>query len=102
MQKTATKTEKKVTVLNRYELKTNGRPNGYVVYVVRSSNGVDRYETTLLNGKATGCTCPSHVCCYHRSGCEAKEAARVSKEQERERYREFEFQCGSYSIPGLY
>jgi len=67
---TATKT---VTVLARYQFKSSG----HVVYNVRSSNGVDTYCTTIINGKATGCTCPSHKPCYHMTGCEQVEAARA-------------------------
>jgi len=67
------KTVKDVLVIARYVVKATG----YVVYRVRSSNGVDEYCTTLdASGKATGCTCPSIKPCYHMTGCEALEAQR--------------------------
>lgn len=61
-----------VTVLTRYQIKRNG----HVVYTALSSNGVDRYTVTLVNGKATGCDCPARKPCKHMNACEAKEAAR--------------------------
>ncbi len=55
------------------------------------------------------CTCAgcTHTYCKHRTGVQQiialrKEMEREAKEAERAAYREFEFQCGSYSIPGLY
>ena len=65
-------TQKQVQVLARYEIKRNG----HVVYTVRSSNGQDTYTTTLVNGKATGCSCPSYKPCYHMTQLEEKEASR--------------------------
>ncbi len=97
-----TQTAKQVQVLNRYELKSNGKPNGYVVYEVKSSNGVDTYKTTLKDGLAKSCTCPSYKPCYHMTQLQEREAQRVNREAEKQAYREFEFQCGHYSIPGLY
>ncbi len=70
-QNTAT-SKKQVQVLTRYEIKRNG----HVVYTVRSSNGQDTYTTTLVNGKATGCSCASRKPCYHMAQLEAKEASR--------------------------
>ncbi len=66
------KAQKVVNVIARYFMKRNG----HVVYAVRSSNGVDTYCTTIINGKATGCTCPATKPCYHMIQLEAKEAAR--------------------------
>lgn len=66
------KQAKQVQVIARYQLKRNG----HVVYLLRSSNGQDTYTTTLINGRATGCSCPSTKGCYHRTGCEALEAKR--------------------------
>lgn len=51
---------KQVQVIER-----NDKGNGTVLYTVRSSNGVDTYTTTLVNGKATACNCPSYKPCYH-------------------------------------
>ncbi len=65
-------TQKQVQVLARYEIKRNG----HVVYTVRSSSGQDTYTTTLVNGKATGCSCPSYKPCYHMTQLEEKEASR--------------------------
>lgn len=66
------KTQKVVQVIARYFIKRNHA----VVYSVRSSNGADTYCTTIINGKATGCTCPATKPCYHMVQLEAKEAAR--------------------------
>ena len=84
---------REVTILARCQFKNNPKAAGYQVL---SSNGVDKYEVHVYNGKATSCNCPAKKPCYHLIGVQAYEDAR------REQYREFEFQCGSYSIPGLY
>lgn len=52
--------------------------NGYVVYTVLSSNGVDTYHTTLVNGHATGCTCPATKPCYHMTQLEQNEKERAT------------------------
>ena len=115
MQKTATKT---VDILYRVLIKLSG----IIVYIVLSSDGVTRYNVTVVRGKVNSCTCPSYKPCRHMKAVQSQEdarseqelarrmaeqkahvaAMRSEKEQEREQYREFEFQCGSYSIPGLY
>lgn len=65
---------KVVQVIARIQYKANPKA---VKYHVRSSNGVDKYDTTIYNGKATACTCPGgHGRCYHKVQCEAREAAR--------------------------
>lgn len=69
-------TTKEVLVLARYAHKTNGKLNGTVSYLVRSSNGKDTYCMTLIEGKASGCSCPSRKPCYHMKGLENKESAR--------------------------
>lgn len=66
---------KEVKVLARY---TN-KKTGVVSYLVRSSNGVDTYCTTVINGKASGCSCPAHKPCYHMKGLENKESARQAE-----------------------
>ena len=71
------KQPKQVQVLARYIHKTDGKPNGRISYLVRSSNGKDTYCTTLIDGKASGCSCPSKKPCYHMTQLEAKEAART-------------------------
>ena len=72
-----TKQPKQVQVLACYIHKTDGKPNGRISYLVRSSNGEDTYCTTLIDGKASGCSCPSKKPCYHMTQLEAKEAARL-------------------------
>ena len=72
MKKTTT-APKTVSVIARYQLKRNG----HVVYTVRSSNGQDTYNTTLVNGKATGCSCPATKPCYHMTQLEQREAERA-------------------------
>lgn len=61
---------KQVQIVSR-----NVRPNGYVFYVVKSSKGdTTKYATTLHNGVATACTCPSKAGhCYHRTQLETEE-----------------------------
>ena len=70
------KQPKQVQVLARYIHKTDGKPNGRISYLVRSSNGKDTYCTTLIEGKASGCSCPSKKPCYHMTQLEEREAAR--------------------------
>src|SRR2546429_2020902 len=75
--KMATKKQpKQVQIIARYIHKTDGKPNGKVSYLVRSSDGKTEYCTTLIDGKASGCSCPSHKPCYHMSQLEAKEQER--------------------------
>jgi|SRR5579859_1020386 len=73
---------KEVKVTARYAHKTNGKLNGLVTYAVRSSGGTTLYCTTLINGKASGCSCPSKCPCYHEKQLEAIEAERVARQQE--------------------
>lgn len=68
----ATTATKAVQIIARYQIKRNG----HVVYLVRSSNGKDQYTTTIINGHATGCTCPARKPCYHMKQLEAREAER--------------------------
>lgn len=67
---------KEVQITARYAHKTNGKLNGLVTYAVLSSDGTTLYCTTLIKGKASGCSCPSYKPCYHMKGLEQKEAAR--------------------------
>ncbi|SRR5260370_41014229 len=69
---------KNVQILARYAHKTNGKLNGKVTYCIRSSNGSDFYYTTLVDGKASGCSCPAHSKCYHKTQLEAIEVKRTS------------------------
>lgn len=73
------KAVKQVQVLARYAHKTDGQLNGIVTYCVKSSNGKDFYYTTLVNGKASGCSCPSKKPCYHLKQLEILESARAAK-----------------------
>jgi len=52
-------TLKNVKVVARYAHKTDGKLNGKVTYAVESSDGSTIYCTTLVDGKASGCSCPS-------------------------------------------
>jgi hypothetical protein len=72
---------KTVQVIARIEFKSDSRK---VVYQVRSSNGADIYHTSLFEGRACSCTCPSYKPCYHMVQLEALEAAhREAKETAR-------------------
>lgn len=51
-----------------------------VVYLVRSSRSNAQYETTLLDGLALRCTCPSRVRCYHMEQLEQREADIIEAE----------------------
>ena len=64
------KNNKTVTIVARFQFKGTVK----VVYVVRSSDGVGTYETSLNVGHATGCTCPSRKPCKHMVQMEAIEA----------------------------
>src|SRR5690348_1468135 len=77
MTQTAVKTQKQVQVIARIELKQHP---GIIVYKVRSSNGVDVYETVIAYGKASSCTCPATKPCYHMTQLEAKEQERIALE----------------------
>lgn len=70
-----------MTIIARYFIKSTKA----VVYRVRPSKaGEAPYCTTVINGRATGCTCKArstfkqHVACKHMVNCEALELARVS------------------------
>lgn len=73
-------TPKQVKIIARYEI----HRNGHVVYQVRSTSGQDIYNVTLVNDKATGCSCPAYKPCYHMTQLEAREAAR--RDQKRAAY----------------
>jgi hypothetical protein len=64
---------KEATFIARIQFKCDHRK---VIYLARSSNGVDQHETTLFDGKATSCSCPSKKPCYHMKAAEAREEAR--------------------------
>lgn len=63
------KNNKTVTIVARFQFKGTVK----VVYVVRSSDGIGTYETSLNAGHATGCTCKSKTPCYHMVQLEANE-----------------------------
>lgn len=60
-----------VTVIARVYVKRNG----HVIYLCRGSHG-EQYNTTVINGKATGCTCPARTTCKHMKHCQELEANR--------------------------
>lgn len=73
----AVKTVKQVQIVATYYHKKDGKLTGVVTYLVKSSDGKSEYCTTLVDGKATGCSCPaSRGKCYHRTQLEAKAVAR--------------------------
>lgn len=67
------KAEKKVQLVARVAFKSNP---AIVVYLVRSSNSQDVYQTTLYAGNAASCTCPARKPCYHLTQVQAIEANR--------------------------
>lgn len=60
---------KPVDILYRVTLKTSG----IIVYVVLSSDGVTRYNVTVVRGKVNSCSCPSYKPCRHMAAVEARE-----------------------------
>lgn len=70
------KSQKQVIVIARYAHKHAGQLTGLVSYLVRSSDGHNKYCCTLKDGKAIGCSCPSRKPCYHMIQLEAKEQER--------------------------
>lgn len=80
------KTTKQVTIIARYAHKTNGQLNGTVTYLVKSSDGKSTYCTTIVNGEASGCSCPSRSKkgCYHKHQLQALEVARAETPEQKE------------------
>jgi hypothetical protein len=77
MSTTTKKATKQTVVIARYAHKTDGVLNGIVTYLVRSSDGESTYCTTLVQGKASGCSCKSrNGRCYHRTQLTVLEASR--------------------------
>jgi hypothetical protein len=75
------KTEAKpIRIIARYWLKKSG----HIVYKVEASDGQGFYCTTVIDGHATGCTCPGHErghrTCKHMVHCEEREAARTPQQ----------------------
>jgi hypothetical protein len=76
------KATKEVTVLARYAHKNRetGELTGVVTYLVRSADGKSQYCTTIVNGKASACSCDGneryHRNCKHMKAVECKEAGR--------------------------
>lgn len=77
--KAVQKVVKEVQIIARYTHKCNGVETGLVSYKVRSSNSVDTYCTTLLNGIAVGCNCKAYKPCYHMTQLQVIEQARREK-----------------------
>lgn len=65
---------KTVHIIARYFVKQTGA----VIYAVRSSNGVDVYHTTIINGHAAHCSCPSRKPCYHMEQLQQREMTRMA------------------------
>lgn len=78
------KTTKQVTIIARYAHKTNGQLNGTVTYLVKSSDGKSEYCTTVVEGKASGCSCPAKSRCYHKTQLAALEVARAETPEQKE------------------
>ncbi len=57
-----TKTQKQVTVLATYKFNKVAR----ICFTVRSSNGLDKYNTCFQGNGHESCGCPSKGGCYHR------------------------------------
>ena len=69
----------RVQVISRTQFEDDPRK---VVYRVRSSRNANvTYETTLFDGKATSCTCPSWLTCFHEEQLEEREAQIATREQ---------------------
>lgn len=75
------KATKEVQPLYRITFKDPARA-GIVVYVVLSSDGETTYTTTLVDGRATGCSCPAMKPCYHMSQLEQREQECAQKQAE--------------------
>jgi hypothetical protein len=93
-------TTKEVQIIARYAYKTNGKLNGTVSYLVRASNGVDTYCTTLIEGKASGCSCKARGNCYHKKQLEQKEAARPFAAKSLPAWAQKLVSTGKLEVPG--
>jgi hypothetical protein len=69
------KQAKIVSVINRYQFKSDSRK---VVYQVGSSDGSKTYYTYFFGDRATSCTCPASKPCYHMEQLEAYEVKRTA------------------------
>ena|SRR5579859_7027533 len=69
-----TQAQKTADIRFRIELKSHA---SIVIYQSKSSDGLRTYETTLVNGHISSCTCPAHqkqnVRCYIMRDVLAKE-----------------------------
>lgn len=77
----ATKVEREILVLNRYEIKQDclekGLHAGDVVLHIRNDKGVE-YYTTLRRNKCHSCNCVATKPCYHIKQMVVKENARYA------------------------
>ncbi len=71
-----------VTTIARVQFHTDPRK---VVYLNRSSDGETQYYTSLFDGKATSCDCPSRKPCKHMAHSEQAEATRQEAQDAEER-----------------
>lgn len=71
------KQQKAIAVLARYEHK---RLANTVTYVCASTSSDAQHTTTVVNGKASACSCAGNAVwykkCHHMTHCEKLEAAR--------------------------
>jgi hypothetical protein len=68
-----------VQVISRTQFEDDPRK---VVYRVRSSSDPTKeYETFLFDGKATSCTCPSRLPCFHEEQLEEREATYAERDR---------------------
>src|SRR6266852_540546 len=87
-------TTKPVDILYRVVIKASG----IIVYVVLSSDGVTRYNVTVIRGKVNSCSCPSYKPCRHMKAVQEREDAR--KEQEAQAPAIAPVVTSEYAAPG--
>lgn len=90
------KQQQPIISIARYAIKMGGQFTGVIVHLVRSSDGVTTYRVTALNGRTSGCTCPSRKGCKHRAHVEQVE--QIRREREAQRRRESPLQRGAFSM----
>jgi hypothetical protein len=85
---------KEVQIIARVEFKCDSRK---VCYQVLSSDGVTKYTTCLLAGKAVGCDCPATKPCYHMAQVEQYEALRSARKATEARLEQAYVETVAYS-----
>ena len=84
---TTMRREREATILYRVALKQHP---GIVVWQVLSSDGVTKYDVTMVRGKVNNCTCKATKPCYHMTAVQAREDERSSQMRE--------FYCQTFEI----